>query len=311
MPGALLQRRDASPRGSRFPARPGAATQFCCSHARSRQFFRIDRQRAPLAFSNLMMITSRLAVVGLLALVAACAGDPPVDEPPLTDVLAQAQATPTLGPDSQFSPSPYEDVGLTGLFPVHMPEDCNIAVLDSGEDSFAVRMQSLRNASRSIRIQALVFKGDEAGLRIAEVLKQKRAEGLDVRVIVDAFSNPWLQAQWMLFDLKQNGVEVEGYEALALQWINEVAVPLLTPHYNSSGLDNRYHEILIANAYYVPTPSVSRQMNLRTARAQCTPSLLSWTAGAAWSVPTLSIRAAKSSTAKQPSCLSRRNWRDD
>ncbi len=242
MPGALLQRRDASPRGSRFPARPGAATQFCCSHARSRQLFRIDRQRAPLAFSNLMMITSRLAVVGLLALVAGCAGDPPVDEPPLTDVLAQAQATPTLGPDSQFSPSPYEDVGLTGLFPVHMPEDCNIAVLDSGEDSFAVRMQSLRNATKSIRIQALVFKGDEAGLRIAEVLKQKRAEGLDVRVIVDAFSNPWLQAQWMLFDLKQNGVEVEGYEALALQWINEVAVPLLTPHYSSSGLDNRYHE---------------------------------------------------------------------
>ena len=216
-----------------------------------------------------------------------------------------------MGEDSQFSPSPFEDVGLTGLLPLRTPEVCNIAVLNGGEDSFAVRILSLRNANKSIRIQALVFKGDEAGLRIAEVLKQKRAERLDVRVIVDGFSNPWLQTQWTLFDLKQKDMEVEGYEALALQWINEVAVPLLTPHYNSSGLDNRYHEILIANAYYVPTPSVSRQMNLHTARAQCTPSLLSWTAGAAWSVPTLSIRAAKSSTAKQPSCLSRRNWRDD
>ena len=178
----------------------------------------------------------------LFALLAGCAGDPGLREPPLDQMLATADATPVLGPDSQFIGSPYEDVGLDGLFPARTPDDCSIAVLEGGEDSFAVRMESLRNASKSIRIQALLFKGDEAGLRIAEVLKQKRAEGLDVRVIVDAFSNPWLQTQWMLFDLKQNGIEVEGYEALALQWINEVAVPHLTPHYDSSGIDNRYHE---------------------------------------------------------------------
>ena len=35
-----------------------------------------------------------------------------------------------------------------------------------------------------------MFKGDESGLRIAEILKEKKAAGLDVRVIVDAFSNP-------------------------------------------------------------------------------------------------------------------------
>jgi len=52
-----------------------------------------------------------------------------------------------------------------------------------------------------------------------------------VRVIIDAFSNPWLQTQWMFFDLKQNGIEVEGYEAMALQWLNEVPVPKLVPAY--------------------------------------------------------------------------------
>jgi len=99
-----------------------------------------------------------------------------------------------------------------------------VAVLQGGEDSFAIRLQALKNAQKSIRIQALVFKGDETGLRIAEILKQKKAAGLDVRVIIDAFSNPWLQTQWMFFDLKQNGIEVEGYEAMALQWLNEVPV---------------------------------------------------------------------------------------
>ena len=87
-----------------------------------------------------------------------------------------------------------------------------------------------------------MFKGDETGLRVAEILKQKKAAGLDVRVIVDAFSNPWLQTQWMFFDLKQNGIEVEGYEAMALQWLNEVPIPALTPHTDPDALDKRFHE---------------------------------------------------------------------
>ncbi len=117
-----------------------------------------------------------------------------------------------------------------------------MAVLHGGEDSFAVRLEALKNARKSIRIQALVFKGDESGLRIAEILKQKKADGLDVRLIVDAFSNPWLQTQWMYFDLKQHGIEVEGYEAMALQWLNEVPVPKLVPHTDPDALDKRYHE---------------------------------------------------------------------
>ena len=147
-----------------------------------------------------------------------------------------------LGPDSIFTGSPYPDVGLDGLFPVHEHDGCELAVLRGGEDSFAVRMEALRQAQTSIRIQALVFKGDESGLRIAEVLKQKKAAGLDVRVIVDAFSNPWLQTQWLFFDLKQHGIEVEGYEAMALQWINEVPIPMLTPHSDPEQLDKRFHE---------------------------------------------------------------------
>ena len=147
-----------------------------------------------------------------------------------------------LGPDSEFVGSPYEDVGSSGLFPPHGPADCRLAVLANGEDSLAVRLEVLKAAQKSIRIQALVFKGDESGLRVAEILKQKKAAGLDVRIIVDAFSNPWLQTQWMYFDLKQHGIEVEGYEAMALQWLNEVPVPHLTPHFDPQQPDKRFHE---------------------------------------------------------------------
>lgn len=123
--------------------------------------------------------------------------------------------------DGGFVGSPDPEVGRKGLFPLHHGKECRIGVLPNGEDSFAQRMQALEGAKHSIRIQALIFTGDEAGLRIMEVLKRKHAEGVDVRVIVDAFSNPGLQTQNMYFDLKQHGIEVEGYEAFLLQWLNE------------------------------------------------------------------------------------------
>jgi putative cardiolipin synthase len=184
-----------------------------------------------------------LSAAGLLA---GCVGTAPAPErAPDTEInrfVVETSASSVLGADARFAGSPYPDVGLNGLFPVHGPEGCEIAVLQGGEDSFAARLDLLKGARTSIRIQALVFKGDESGLRIAEILKQKKAAGLDVRVIVDAFSNPWLQTQWMFFDLKQNGIEVEGYEAMALQWLNEVPVPQLVPHTDPDQLDKRFHE---------------------------------------------------------------------
>jgi len=185
-------------------------------------------------------------VLAAAILLGGCAATPPTPEvatgQSLDQFIDDASATSVLGPDAHFIGSPYPDVALSGLFPVHGPDGCEIAVLQGGEDSFAVRLDALKNAQTSIRIQALVFKGDESGLRVAEILKQKKAAGLDVRVIVDAFSNPWLQTQRMFFDLKQNGIEVEGYEAMALQWLNEVPVPLLTPHTDPDQLDKRFHE---------------------------------------------------------------------
>ena len=193
-----------------------------------------------------MSIDPRMIVTLAVGLLAGCAPAPPASDAPdemaPREFISMVNGSSVLDPDSHFIGSPFPDVVLSGLFPVRAPDECEVAVLQGGEDSFAVRMQALKNARTSIRIQALVFKGDESGLRIAEVLKEKKAAGLDVRVIVDAFSNPWLQTQWMFFDLKQHGIEVEGYEAMALQWINEVPIPKLTPHYDPGKLNKRHHE---------------------------------------------------------------------
>ncbi|MEN8760490.1 MAG: phosphatidylserine/phosphatidylglycerophosphate/cardiolipin synthase family protein [Desulfobacterales bacterium] len=162
--------------------------------------------------------------------------------PPSSKVPASAIQGSPFGPNQEFIGSPYKEIGVSGLFDTHSAEGCRIAVLPNGDDSFAARIQTLEKADTSIRIQALVFTGDESGLYIAELLKAKKALGLDVRVIVDAMSNPGPQTQWMYFDLKQNGIEVEGYETFYLQWLNELPVTSHDAADKTTDPNKRYHE---------------------------------------------------------------------
>lgn len=181
--------------------------------------------------------------VGLAALAAllplACSSSARTRERSARELLAFVAGTSVFGPVGEFVASDLPEVRATGMFPVRSPDECEVAVLASGEDSFSVRMQLLAAARHTIRIQALIFTGDESGLRVAEVLKQKKRQGVDVRVIVDAVSNTSLQTQWMYFDLKQHGIEVEGYEALGLQLVNEIPVPFVS---SKQDPNKRYHE---------------------------------------------------------------------
>jgi putative cardiolipin synthase len=164
------------------------------------------------------------------------------DKTPGIDVQSSVIQGTLFGPAREFIGSPYEKIGSSGLFKVHSPETCRIAVLHNGDDSFSARIQALKEADTSVRIQALIFTGDESGLYIAEILKEKKSQGLDVRVIVDAMSNPGVQTQWMYFDLKQHGIEVEGYETFNLQWLNEMPVASHDASDRTTDPNKRYHE---------------------------------------------------------------------
>ena len=130
--------------------------------------------------------------------------------------------------------SPDEKVACSGVFDVRRAELSVTPV--SGQDALAARIATLQRAKRSIRVQALIFRADETGLYLSELLKERKKAGVDVRVIVDAMSNLDWKTQWMYFDLKRHGIEVEGYEALYLEWLT--AEKILEPlHANK-----RFHD---------------------------------------------------------------------
>ena len=187
----------------------------------------------------------RSLLVLILAFLLSCASMRSTEEVP-ADSRKDAQTSviqgSPFGPAQEFNGSPYEEIGSSGLFDVHPAEKCRIALLPNGDDSFAARVQALRKANTSIRIQALIYTGDESGIYIAELLKEKKAQGLDVRIIVDAMANPGVQTQWMYFDLKQHGIEVEGYETFYLQWLNEIPVAIHDAADMITDPNKRYHE---------------------------------------------------------------------
>ncbi len=175
----------------------------------------------------------------MAVLTVACSSSPRTGEPTARELVALAAGTSVFGPSSEFVASDLADVRATGMFPVRSADECELAVIAGGEDSFATRMHMLKAAKHTIRIQALAFTGDESGLRVAEVLKQKKLEGVDVRLIIDGASNPFLQTQWMYFDLKLHGIEIEGFEALGLQLVNEIPIPFIS---GGATPNKRYHE---------------------------------------------------------------------
>ena len=180
-----------------------------------------------------------LAITLLLSLcLVGCQKTEPTQKPaapaPKKKPAASAEPAPggsIFGDPFTFRCSPLADVKCSGVFPARpqvsaaSAKRSEAAILWSGEDAFRARIATLKDARHSIRIQALIFRGDEAGLHIADLLKKKKKQGLDVRVIVDAASNLDWKTQWMYFNLKRHGVEVEGYEALYMQWVTAELKP--------------------------------------------------------------------------------------
>ncbi|MEK7690499.1 MAG: phospholipase D-like domain-containing protein, partial [Bdellovibrionota bacterium] len=125
-----------------------------------------------------------------------------------------------------------------GTYPLHVGSDSELAILDSGEGSFQARVESVREAKRSIRVQTLLLTGDESGLFFAQELIQKRQEGLSVRVIIDLhYAGKTKATRVLLHDLEANGIEVVGFDPATYG-----VRPNLALYHDGIRLNKRLHE---------------------------------------------------------------------
>lgn len=85
-----------------------------------------------------------------------------------------------------------------------------VEIFTLGKDKFSALKEDIKNAGKSIYLQYYIFSDDHIGHEIAEILKAKAREGLDVRVIYDhvgSFSAS--SAFWR--DMQESGVDTHPF----------------------------------------------------------------------------------------------------
>jgi phosphatidylserine/phosphatidylglycerophosphate/cardiolipin synthase-like enzyme len=153
-----------------------------------------------------------------LALAASLALAVLIAVPSFSDQAAPEQF-PSSGILSIFSPdfqffSPDQEVSPVSAPPPRL--NCGVKLLCRLEDNFALRFSLLDQARRSILIQSYIMTGDDIGHQVADALVKKAREGIDVRLIVDAYTKFHREDRAMYLDLEKKGVAVLGFEPVYL-----------------------------------------------------------------------------------------------
>lgn len=85
-----------------------------------------------------------------------------------------------------------------------------LKVLNNGAETFDAILMALKQAQSFIHIEYYIFANDNIGRQVIEILKQKAAQGLEIRMIVDDVGS-WELKQPFFDDLISSGIQVESF----------------------------------------------------------------------------------------------------
>src|SRR6266404_326070 len=109
-----------------------------------------------------------------------------------------------------------------------------VDVLPNGENFYAAELDAIKNAKKSINLEAYIFKGGEIATRLIDALTARARAGVKVHVVLDGVGSGIATTKKDFEKLTQAGGKMYFYHPL--RW------------YNLSRYNNRtHHEILIVD----------------------------------------------------------------
>jgi len=112
----------------------------------------------------------------------------------------------------------------------------SVKLLTTGESRLKWRLELADRARKSLRIQTYIFSADEAGKIIAERLKKRRAEGLEIKLTIDTYTKFRPADRKMFNGLELSGILITGFEPWYLLGVAENRI------FNFRDINMRYHE---------------------------------------------------------------------
>lgn len=98
---------------------------------------------------------------------------------------------------------------IEGVFGTRFTGGNNVTLLWKDRESFNIIFDAIREAKELICLEFYIFRNDETGTELAELLKKKVREGLRVYILYDHFGSLTTPMSFWT-DLKRSGVEVRA-----------------------------------------------------------------------------------------------------
>ncbi len=103
--------------------------------------------------------------------------------------------------------SPFYQLTIEKILGLPFSKDNKVRLLESGQETFQAIIDALSNAREIICIEFYIFKDDETGRRVADELKRKAKEGVNVYLLYDHYGSFFTsRAFWT--DLRKAGIQV-------------------------------------------------------------------------------------------------------
>jgi cardiolipin synthase len=129
-------------------------------------------------------------------------------------LAATEERAPERGLETDFPVKSHEFcqtiVGATGA---HFIKNNKVAVLNNGEEFYPAMLEDVRNAKRTITMEAYIYWKGEIGMQFARALAARRRAGVEVKLLLDAVGSSTIGKE-ILELLRDSGCE--------LAWFNPV-----------------------------------------------------------------------------------------
>ncbi len=139
------------------------------------------------------------------------------------DIFAQTDNNTNLQTDSLKSDSlEMEALRLTG---VSVTDGNAVTLLMTGHDKFEDLFKYVKEAKRFIHMEYFNYRNDSINTILINLLHQKAQEGVEVRVMYDAFGNssnnqPFSRAKHD--SIRSLGIQLEKFDPINFPWVNHI-----------------------------------------------------------------------------------------
>src|SRR5215213_1931624 len=94
-------------------------------------------------------------------------------------------------------------------------------ILNNGDEYFPAMVQAIREAKRTVNLEAYIYKSDRAGEMMTQALIDAARRGVEVRVLVDGTGSKYAGPH--LVRMRQAGVQAEKFHPVRLWSIYKIA----------------------------------------------------------------------------------------